>query len=75
MPSTKSSSTGFILNAWASDQFLELKVNPIREDSGDSICFSADIWSPLRILNILEKIGDKIVACKLHIDIINIECT
>lgn len=37
------------------------------------LCFSADIEDPIRLLNILEQIGDHIVICKIHYDIINLK--
>jgi uridine monophosphate synthetase len=42
------------------------------QEKNSKLCFSADIENPTKLLNILDKIGDKIVICKIHYDIINI---
>lgn len=39
-------------------------------DKKSNLCFSADISDPNKLLDILNNIGDYIVICKLHVDII-----
>lgn len=37
------------------------------------LCFAADIENPVKLLEMLNKIGKHIVICKIHYDIINLE--
>ena len=37
-----------------------------------NICFSADITDPNKLLDILSVVGPRIIACKLHFDIIDV---
>jgi uridine monophosphate synthetase len=43
------------------------------QEKKSNICFSGDISDPNKLLEILGNVGHKIVACKLHIDIINLD--
>ena len=44
----------------------------ITHEKKSKLCFSVDIEDPVRLLEMLDKIGDKIVICKIHYDIINL---
>ena len=41
-------------------------------EKNSKICFSADIQDPNKLIDILSLIGDRIIICKLHLDIIDL---
>jgi uridine monophosphate synthetase len=45
----------------------------ITKDKNCKLCFSADLEDPIKLLELLNKIGKDIVICKIHYDIINID--
>ena len=50
---------------------IKYRLYEIRKTKNSQLCFSADIEEPEKLFNIIEKIGDYIVICKIHYDIIN----
>lgn len=55
------------------NDYIKYKLKQITQKKRVRLCFAADIEDPEKILNILESIGDYIVICKIHLDIINID--
>ena len=51
---------------------VKYRLQTIKEKKQSNLCFSADIEDPYALIDILEQIGEYIVACKIHYDIINI---
>lgn len=49
---------------------IKYRLKEIQQKKQSRVCFSADLSDHREILSIIEKIGDKIVICKIHYDII-----
>jgi uridine monophosphate synthetase len=52
------------------NDIIKYRINDIKNKKKSKLCFSADLQNPIRILEILEKIGEYIVICKIHLDTI-----
>jgi len=52
---------------------VKYRLKKIGEEKKSRLCFSADIEDPIKILEMLNKIGKQIVVCKIHFDIINFQ--
>ena len=55
------------------NDIVKYYLSKYREEKQSKICFSADISNPYKLLEILEQVGNDIVICKLHMDIVSIE--
>jgi len=52
---------------------VKYRLKEISNLKKSNLCFAADIENPTKLFNILDKIGEYIVICKIHYDIINID--
>jgi len=48
---------------------VRYRLNELKRTKKSNLCFSADIEYPTQVINILDKIGEHIVVCKIHYDI------
>jgi uridine monophosphate synthetase len=55
------------------NDITKYKLKQISSNKNSKLCFSADIEDPIKLLDILNKIGRYIVICKIHYDIINLK--
>ncbi|MBI96168.1 orotate phosphoribosyltransferase [bacterium] len=53
------------------NDIIKYYLKKISTEKNSKICFSADITDPYKLINILSEIGEYIVICKLHYDIID----
>lgn len=54
------------------NDLIKYFINKYTNEKKTTICFSADICDPYLLLNILSLIGDFILICKLHMDIVDL---
>lgn len=52
------------------NDIIKYKLKKIMKEKQSKLCFSADLNDKNKIIDILKKIGDKIVVCKIHYDIL-----
>lgn len=55
------------------NDYTKYRLQSIRGSKNTHICFAADIEDPVRLLDVVKKIGPFICVCKIHYDIINTE--
>ena len=55
------------------NDIIKYRLKQISSYKKSKLCFSADIEDPVKIIDILNKIGEHIVVCKIHYDIINLK--
>lgn len=49
---------------------VKYRLNKIRKDKQSKLCFSADLIEFPKLWDIIDRIGDRIVICKIHYDIV-----
>ena len=49
---------------------VKFRLKEISREKKSNVCFAADIQDPVKLCEMLDKIGSKIVICKIHSDII-----
>lgn len=55
------------------NDYIKYRLKSISESKNSRICFAADIEEPVRLLDIINKVGPHIAICKIHFDIIDIK--
>ena len=50
--------------------YIRYQLNEITISKKNNLIFSADISCPIKLLQLIKKIGDRIIICKLHLDCI-----
>ena len=58
----------YLLKILLKTDVIKHRLNMLIEEKKSRLCFSADFKNKEDLINILHKIGDKIVICKIHYD-------
>lgn len=58
-----------VYNLISKVDIIKNKLNTIIKNKKTRLCFSADLEDPIKVIDILEKIGKNIAVCKIHFDI------
>lgn len=55
------------------NDYIKYRLKTISDSKNSRLCFAADIEDPVKLLDIVGKVGPFISVCKIHYDIINVK--